>query len=41
MDEKRVVEQHHETFEGIRLFDAQGNEFWIARQLAKVLEYSE
>ena len=35
------VEQHHQTFEGIRRFDADGNEFWMARQLAKVLEYSE
>ena len=41
MTAKRVVAQHHETFEGIRQFDADGNEFWIARQLAKVLEYSE
>ncbi len=41
MTEKRIAEQHHETFEGIRQFDAEGNEFWIARQLAKVLEYSE
>lgn len=41
MTEKRIVEQHHETFEGMRQFDAEGNEFWIARQLAKVLEYSE
>ena len=41
MTEKRIVEQHHETFEGIRQSDSDGNEFWIARQLAKVLEYSE
>ena len=41
MTAKRIAEQHHETFEGIRQFDAEGNEFWIARQLAKVLEYSE
>lgn len=41
MTEKRIAEQHHETFEGIRQLDAEGNEFWIARQLAKVLEYSE
>ncbi len=41
MTEKRVVEKHHETFDGIRQSDAEGNEFWIARQLAKVLEYSE
>jgi DNA-damage-inducible protein D len=41
MTEKRVVEKHHETFDGIRQSDAEGDEFWIARQLAKVLEYSE
>lgn len=41
MTSKRVVEQHHETFEGLRQFDQEGNEFWLARQLAKVLEYSE
>lgn len=41
MTSKRVVEQHHETFEGLRQFDPKGNEFWLARQLAKVLEYSE
>lgn len=41
MTEKRIVERHHETFESIRQFDAEGNEFWVARQLAKVLEYSE
>lgn len=32
---------HHATFEGIRHQDGAGNEFWSARQLAKVLEYSE
>lgn len=41
MTEKRIVDRHHETFESIRQFDAKGNEFWVARQLAKVLEYSE
>jgi len=41
MTAKRIAEQHHETFESIRQLDADGNEFWIARQLAKVLEYSE
>ena len=41
MTAKRIVKQHHDTFEGIRQLDADGNEFWIARQLAKVLEYSE
>ena len=41
MTGKRIVEQHDETFESLRQTDAEGNEFWIARQLAKVLEYSE
>ena len=41
MTEKRIVAQHHKTFDSIRQFDAEGNEFWIARQLARVLEYSE
>ncbi len=41
MTDKRIVEQHHETFEGIRRFDVEGQEHWLARQLAKVLEYSE
>ena len=30
MTAKRVVEQHHETFEGIRQFDADGvAEIWV------------
>ena len=41
MTGKRIVEQHDETFESLRQTDAEGNEFWIARRLAKVLEYSE
>ena len=41
MTDKRIVDQHHETFESIRQFDDERNEFWLARQLAKVLEYSE
>ena len=41
MTSKRIVDQHHATFESIRQIDEEGNEFWLARQLAKVLEYSE
>ncbi|MDO9010734.1 MAG: DNA damage-inducible protein D [Gallionella sp.] len=41
MTDKRIADQHHKTFESIRQFDDEGNEFWLARQLAKVLEYSE
>jgi DNA-damage-inducible protein D len=33
--------QHHTTFENIRRLDGDGNEYWLARQLAKVLEYSQ
>ena len=35
------IESHHATFESIRQFDADGNEFWVARSLSKVLDYSE
>ena len=41
MTDKRIAEQHHATFESIRQQDAAGNEYWSARKLAKVLEYSE
>ncbi len=41
MTSKRIAEQHHATFESIRQHDAAGNEYWSARKLAKVLEYSE
>lgn len=41
MNAKRIANQHHATFESIRQQDAAGNEFWSARTLAKVLEYSE
>lgn len=41
MVDERIVQQHHATFEGIRHLDADGNEFWLARQLASVLDYSQ
>ncbi len=40
MTKKRVIDQHHETFEGIRQFDAEGNEYWVARDLQPLLEYA-
>lgn len=40
MTEKQVIDQHHETFEGIRQFDAEGNEYWVARDLQPLLEYA-
>jgi DNA-damage-inducible protein D len=41
MSNKPVAHKHHVPFEEIRHVDAQGNEYWQARQLARVLEYSE
>lgn len=41
MMEKRVAARHHATFEAIRRLDEDGNEFWQARELAGVLEYSQ
>ena len=41
MTDKRVTKKHHATFEGIRHVSEEGNEFWLARALAKVLDYSE
>ncbi|MGL4638087.1 MAG: DNA damage-inducible protein D [Beijerinckiaceae bacterium] len=36
-----ISQQHHQTFESIKRFDAEGNEFWLARELSRVLDYSE
>lgn len=41
MTEKHIANQHHLTFEGIRQLDSEGNEYWSARKLSKVLDYSE
>lgn len=41
MSEKSIAYQHHVTFEGIRHVDEDGHEYWLARQLAKVLDYSQ
>ncbi len=40
MTDKRIVDQHHTTFESIRQFDDEGNEFWGARDLQPLLEYA-
>ena len=38
---KHIVNQHHETFESIRRFDDEaGGEYWSARDLLPLLEYS-
>ena len=41
MTDQRIAKRHHATFDSIRQQDAAGNEYWSARKLAKVLEYSE
>ncbi|MDI1308450.1 MAG: hypothetical protein PSV17_03335 [Methylotenera sp.] len=38
---KPTSQQQHHTFESIKHIDAEGNEFWYARALAKVLDYSD
>lgn len=37
----QLTQQHHNTFENIKKQDDLGNEYWLARPLAKVLDYSE
>ena len=41
MSNKQITQQHHTTFESIKHSDAKDHEFWLARTLAKVLDYSE
>lgn len=41
MTDNNILDQHDHTFESIRQTDDEGNEFWLARQLAVVLEYSQ
>ena len=41
MTQPPVARQHHTTFESMRQTDSEDNEFWLARQLAKVLEDSQ
>lgn len=38
---KKAKIEHQAAFDSIRHEDENGNEYWLARQLAKVLEYSE
>jgi len=41
MTDKRIAEQHHATFETIKHLDDEGNEFWLARDLAPLLDYPQ
>ncbi len=38
---KNLEKHHHNTFEELKQVDENGNEFWYARALAKLLEYAD
>ena len=38
---KEIEKTHHETFEKLKKVNEYGQEYWMARQLSKVLEYAE
>lgn len=41
MTRKQIDQKHHATFEGIRHLDGASNEYWLARELAPLLEYPQ
>jgi DNA-damage-inducible protein D len=41
MSNKKLTQPEHTSFESIRVINEQGSEIWLARQLAKVLDYAE
>lgn len=41
MSNKQPTQPEHTSFESIRVINEQGGEVWLARQLAKVLDYAE
>lgn len=41
MSDKQLTQPEHTSFESIRVINEQGSEIWLARQLAKVLDYAE
>ncbi|MFZ2855148.1 MAG: DNA damage-inducible protein D [Rhodocyclaceae bacterium] len=41
MPDQPIAEQHHATFDGIRQLDEDGNEYWLARDLAPLLDYQD
>jgi len=40
MDDQLIKKKHHQTFEGLKHINDDGMEFWFARDLQNVLEYS-
>lgn len=41
MSNKEIEKRHHQTFENIKQTGNNGSEFWMARQLGKILDYAE
>ena len=41
MSKKDIEKKHHTTFEKIKQNGADGQEYWMARQLSKILDYAE
>lgn len=41
MIDRGIKNRHHQTFENIKQIAKDGSEFWMARQLGKILDYSE
>ncbi len=41
MSKKVTINKKHQTFESIKSLNVQGEEMWLARRLAKVLDYTE
>ncbi|MEQ1556976.1 MAG: DNA damage-inducible protein D [Gallionella sp.] len=41
MNAQRIANKYHATFEGARQVDEYGNEFWLARDLAPLLDYQQ
>jgi len=39
MNNEEMITSTHGTFEGIRRFDSNGNEYWLARELGPLLDY--
>lgn len=40
MKNQNISSQHHQTFESIKRADEKGNEYWLARELLLILQYS-
>ncbi len=41
MSDRDIEKRHHQTFEEIKQLGRDGAEFWMARQLGKILDYAE